>query len=78
MGKDKYENEDLIAYGWPEDVWYTLKGIRMIYRFHVDEVSSAHVYIRLNRVGNFMVSEFSRERQLMIFRKKLLRMFSNW
>ena len=21
MGKDKYENEDLIAYGWPEDVW---------------------------------------------------------
>ena len=22
MGRDKYENEDLIAYGWPEDVWY--------------------------------------------------------
>ena len=21
MGRDKYENEDLIAYGWPEDVW---------------------------------------------------------
>ncbi|KAM7454939.1 hypothetical protein BLSTO_04303 [Blastocystis sp. subtype 1] len=38
MGKDKYENEDLIAYGWPEDVW-----------FHVDDVSSAHVYIRLNK-----------------------------
>ncbi|KAK8791020.1 hypothetical protein WA158_005651 [Blastocystis sp. Blastoise] len=37
MGRDKYENEDLIAYGWPEDVW-----------FHVDEFSSAHVYTRLN------------------------------
>ncbi|KAL5501889.1 hypothetical protein ACEPAH_9150 [Sanghuangporus vaninii] len=36
MGKDKYENEDLIKYAWPEDVW-----------FHVDKLSSAHVYIRL-------------------------------
>ncbi|NXI81832.1 CCD25 protein, partial [Rhipidura dahli] len=36
MGKDKYENEDLIKYGWPEDVW-----------FHVDKLSSAHVYLRL-------------------------------
>lgn len=36
MGKDKYENEDLIKYGWPEDVW-----------FHVDALSSAHVYARL-------------------------------
>ena len=36
MGKDKYENEDLIKYGWPEDVW-----------FHVDNLSSAHVYVRL-------------------------------
>ena len=35
MGKDKYENEDLIAHGWPEDVW-----------FHVDNLSSAHVYVR--------------------------------
>mmetsp|Transcript_41938 Transcript_41938/g.50820 ORF Transcript_41938/g.50820 Transcript_41938/m.50820 type:complete len:215 (-) Transcript_41938:865-1509(-) len=37
MGRDKYENEDLIKYGVPEDVW-----------FHVDKLSSAHVYIRLN------------------------------
>jgi len=37
MGLDKYENEDLIKWGWPEDVW-----------FHVDKVSSAHVYLRLN------------------------------
>nr|BAN21147.1 conserved hypothetical protein [Riptortus pedestris] len=36
MGYDKYENEDLIKWGWPEDVW-----------FHVDKVSSAHVYLRL-------------------------------
>lgn len=36
MGKDKYENEDLIKYGLPEDCW-----------FHVDDLSSAHVYLRL-------------------------------
>ncbi|XP_046856872.1 coiled-coil domain-containing protein 25-like isoform X2 [Xenia sp. Carnegie-2017] len=36
MGVDKFENEDLIKYGWPEDVW-----------FHVDKMSSAHVYLRL-------------------------------
>ncbi|XP_064486424.1 coiled-coil domain-containing protein 25-like [Ornithodoros turicata] len=38
MGLDKYENEDLIRWGWPEDVW-----------FHVDKVSSAHVYLRLQQ-----------------------------
>ncbi|ELU36404.1 cytoplasmic protein [Rhizoctonia solani AG-1 IA] len=40
MGKDKEESnsldEDLIRYGWPQDVW-----------FHVDKLSSAHVYLRL-------------------------------
>ncbi|EGF98210.1 uncharacterized protein MELLADRAFT_54244 [Melampsora larici-populina 98AG31] len=36
MGKDKHENEYLIKHAWPEDVW-----------FHVDKLSSAHVYIRL-------------------------------
>lgn len=36
VGKDKYENEDLIKWGWPEDVW-----------FHVDNLSSPHVYVRL-------------------------------
>jgi len=36
MGKDKVENEDLIKYGTPQDVW-----------FHVDKLSSAHVYVRL-------------------------------
>lgn len=36
MGKDKYENEDLIKYGFPIDIW-----------FHVEDMSSAHVYLRL-------------------------------
>jgi hypothetical protein len=36
MGKDKFENEYLIKYGFEEDVW-----------FHVDDMSSAHVYLRL-------------------------------
>ncbi|OUZ99969.1 protein of unknown function DUF814 [Macleaya cordata] len=38
MGLDKHENEDLIKYGFPEDIW-----------FHVDKMSSAHVYLRLNK-----------------------------
>ncbi|THH08982.1 hypothetical protein EW145_g2338 [Phellinidium pouzarii] len=36
MGKDKHENEDLIKYAWPQDIW-----------FHVDKLSSAHVYLRM-------------------------------
>ncbi|KAL7057742.1 hypothetical protein AAHC03_017161 [Spirometra sp. Aus1] len=36
MGADKNENDELIRWGWPEDVW-----------FHVDKLSSAHVYLRL-------------------------------
>jgi len=42
MGRDKFENEDLIRYGWPEDLW-----------FHVDDLSSAHVYLRLPRGETF-------------------------
>jgi hypothetical protein len=33
-------DEELIKWGWPEDVW-----------FHVDKLSSAHVYLRLRKVG---------------------------
>jgi hypothetical protein len=29
-------DEDLIKYAWPQDVW-----------FHVDKLSSAHVYVRM-------------------------------
>merc|ERR1712088_71757 len=42
MGRDKFENEQLIKYGWPEDLW-----------FHVDDLSSAHVYLRLPRGETF-------------------------
>ncbi|XP_071835751.1 coiled-coil domain-containing protein 25-like [Apostichopus japonicus] len=38
MGVDKHENEDLIKFGFPEDIW-----------FHVDKLSSAHVYLRLHK-----------------------------
>ena len=33
VGRDKHENEFLIKYGWPGDVW-----------FHVEGYSCAHVY----------------------------------
>ena len=36
MGKDKFENEGLIEWGWKTDLW-----------FHVDALSSAHVYLRV-------------------------------
>lgn len=36
MGEDKHENEELLKWAFPEDVW-----------FHVDKLSSAHVYLRL-------------------------------
>ncbi len=44
MGKDKYENEDLIKYAWPDrDIW-----------FHVADLSSAHVYLRLpNKINSY-------------------------
>ncbi|KAJ7776807.1 cytoplasmic protein [Mycena maculata] len=41
MGRDKVENEDLIKYAYPEDVW-----------FHVDKLSSAHVYLRMPEDGS--------------------------
>ncbi|TFK27684.1 cytoplasmic protein [Coprinopsis marcescibilis] len=36
MGRDKVENEELIKFAWPQDIW-----------FHVDKLSSAHVYLRM-------------------------------
>lgn len=39
VGRDKHENEYLIKYGWPGDIW-----------FHVDGLSSAHVYFRLKNI----------------------------
>ena len=49
------EREELIKYGWPDDVWCVPTvsvvsiPIRAI-RFHVDDLSSAHVYLRLPEV----------------------------
>ncbi|RAL13595.1 putative DUF814 domain protein [Aspergillus homomorphus CBS 101889] len=42
VGKDKFENEDLIKFGLEKDVW-----------FHVDNLSSAHVYLRLHDGENW-------------------------
>lgn len=39
VGRDKHENEFLIKYGWPGDIW-----------FHVDGLSSAHVYFRIKNL----------------------------
>lgn len=36
MGLDKFENEKLLQNGFPEDVWW-----------HVNDLSSAHVYVRI-------------------------------
>ena len=53
MGRDKFENEELIKYGWPEDVWFAVSRVPIAVerrRFHVDDLSSAHVYLRLAEV----------------------------
>ena len=64
MGADKYENEKLIEFGWEEDIWYRsllllIFSIKwsglyemvdpLMARFHVDDHSSVHVYLRLPR-----------------------------
>ncbi|KOS21781.1 Coiled-coil domain-containing protein 25 [Escovopsis weberi] len=48
VGKDKFENEDLIKHGWEEDVWVTALDVWPgAKKFHVDKLSSAHVYLRM-------------------------------
>ncbi|CDP08058.1 unnamed protein product [Coffea canephora] len=42
MGLDNYESEELIKYGFLEDVW-----------FHVDKMSSTHVFLRLHKGQTF-------------------------
>lgn len=42
VGKDKVENEELIKYGLEEDLW-----------FHVDNLSSAHIYLRMREGENW-------------------------
>lgn len=49
MGKDKHENEYLIKYAQHHDIW-----------FHVDNLSSAHVYLRTEKpISDY--SELSQE-----------------
>ena len=38
VGEDKYENEELIKWGYKDLVW-----------FHVDKLSSAHIYLELRK-----------------------------
>lgn len=47
MGKDKYENEDLIKYGLPEDCW-----------FHVDDLSSAHGELTVDLWWKFIIWKY--------------------
>lgn len=70
VGKDKFENEDLITHGLPTDIWQAAPRCHLLLhpaaahtasvlhgaptnpdlmtcRFHVDDLSSAHVYLRL-------------------------------
>ncbi|KAJ5334244.1 hypothetical protein N7541_004078 [Penicillium brevicompactum] len=52
VGKDKFENEDLIQFGLDNDVCLTwpltfLRNRSALPQFHVDNLSSAHVYVRL-------------------------------
>ncbi|KAK9100978.1 hypothetical protein Scep_024408 [Stephania cephalantha] len=68
MGLDKHENEELIRYGFPEDIWCCFDFVCLdcssldflvvfavnlvefpLIWFHVDKMSSAHVYLRLNK-----------------------------
>ena len=67
MGRDKYENEDLIAYGWPEDVWYAIQSIlHSIDRsFHVNGHScwfcsyTSFSFVLIASINRFHVDEFS-------------------
>ncbi|OAQ95965.1 hypothetical protein LLEC1_01918 [Akanthomyces lecanii] len=59
VGKDKFENEDLIKFGWDEDVWSVQSrqpasarsppfANSSLGQFHVDKLSSAHIYLRMS------------------------------
>ncbi|KAF5571461.1 coiled-coil domain-containing protein [Fusarium phyllophilum] len=52
VGKDKFENEDLIKFGWEEDICNSsvrteqTDNVRSV-QFHADKLSSAHIYLRM-------------------------------
>ena len=58
-----FSDEELLKWGFPEDVWYVLYVLKkylglvtclifvvLLPRFHVDKMSSAHVYLRRPKV----------------------------
>ena len=53
VGEDKHENEELIRWGWPEDVWFHVDKVRsacsLQKKFPIMQLSSAHVYLRLTK-----------------------------
>lgn len=61
----KFIDEELIKWGWPEDVW-----------FHVDKHSSAHVYLRLQQVIKQVLRYIlNKSKFVIIFRGKQLTIF---
>ncbi|KAM3500488.1 hypothetical protein MY10362_006351 [Beauveria mimosiformis] len=52
VGKDKFENEDLIKFGWDEDVWYAYilaKLPKTCLRYLLANAPlGAHIYLRMN------------------------------
>lgn len=42
MGDDKHENEELIRWGWPEDVWFHVDKVR-IFCFKWDAVFETYL-----------------------------------
>lgn len=53
----RVSDEELLKWGWPEDVW-----------FHVDKVSSAHVYLRLRPVRSHTHTHSHFKRYLAVIR----------
>ncbi|KAI8427683.1 hypothetical protein MSG28_002142 [Choristoneura fumiferana] len=52
MGADKHENEDLIKWGWPEDVWFHVDKAGQV-AFHKDkDVRKVKVAKRNNEIVN--------------------------
>ena len=38
MGLDKHENEELIKWGWPEDVWFHVDKVRRLLTLNMEDV----------------------------------------
>ena len=38
MGLDKHENEELIKWGWPEDVWFHVDKVPRLLTLNMEDV----------------------------------------